>query len=248
MHGLSSRIAYSLATITLLQLAACSDEPMADDPTAGQARFASASLAQKQRALTAAAGGDAAMGMLIAGFLEFVPPGSTCPRVTRTGDTLTATTGCTDDEGNQLAGRIIARNLGEESDPTRPLEVSFEGYRVQGATALADLALDGTLIVRPDGSQTASLTASLLGLEVSTEATWRPAGDVQQTADAGSTIEITGLGLAEIAGRWSMDADAPSGALALHGADVLQADFDLAAGGCVPLTVDGKPAGKLCAE
>lgn len=245
MKGRFSRIACSLATATLLPLAACGDDPASD-----RARFADASLEQKARALGAAGGTDAAMAMLVAGFLDFIPPESTCPRVTRSGDTLTATTGCTDADGNRLSGRIIATNLpsllGGGNDPTRPIEVMFEGYRVEGAGE--DLALDGTVIFRPDGSQAASMRLTLAGIEVATEATWRPAAGEQQAADAGSTIEVTGLGLAEIEGRWSMSGNAPSGALALHGADVLEANFDLAAGGCVPLTVDGEAAGQLCGD
>jgi hypothetical protein len=248
-----SRIAYSLTTTTLLLLAACADDPASrpppvEEPPPEGARFAGASLEQKQRALAAAAGADAAMGMLVAGFLELTPPESTCPLVIRAGDTLTATTDCTDDSGNQLSGRIIAKNLPSlvdgASDPTLPIELTFEAYRLETASAEEGIALNGTLIFRPDGSQTSALTATLSGLEVATAATWRPGAGEQQTADASSTIELTGLGRARIEGSWSMDA--PSGALALRGADVLEADFDLAANGCVPLTVDGKAAGELC--
>lgn len=240
----SSRLASLFATATLFQLAACGDDPGATDG----ARFAGASLAQKERAVAAAAGLDAAIGILAASTLELTPNGSTCPRITRAGDTLTANTGCTDEDGNKLSGRVVAKNLpsffGGGHDPSRPTEVTFEGYRIDGPDQ--DLALDGKLIIRPDGSQTAALTATLSGIEVATDATWRPAAGELFTADAGSTIEITGLGLAEIEGQWSMDEDAPSGVLSLHGADVLEADFSRAVSGCVPLTIDGQAAGQLC--
>lgn len=244
----SSRIAYSLlSTAALLPLAACGDDPASDG-----AHFAEASLAQKQRALSAAAGVDAASGMLVAFFLEAVPPESECPRVTRSGGTVTATTDCTDDEGHKLSGRIIAKNLpsllGGGNDPTKPIEVTFEGYRSDAGSAAESLAFDGKLILHPDGSQIAQLTATMNGLEAVTDATWRPSAGERFTAVAGSTIEVTGLGVAEIEGSWSMSEEAPSGRLALRGADVLEADFGRMANGCVPLTIDGAAAGQLCME
>jgi hypothetical protein len=68
---------------------------------------------------------------------------------------------------------------------------------------------------------------------------------VQLSAVAGSEVRVAGLGVAEIEGRWSFGFDdTPSGRISLHGADVLEADFDRMANGCVPLTVDGKAAGQ----
>lgn len=143
-----------------------------------------------------------------------VPPEqSTCPRITRSGDKLTATGGCTDDNGDTIAGRIVVKNvpgfLGGGNDPT-------------------------------------NLHVSMGGVEVWSDATWRRSAADRSSADAGSAIEITNVGRAEIRGSWNMDSENPAGALELHGADVLRANFDAVVNDCVPLTIDGAPAAQLC--
>ena len=109
-----------------------------------------------------------------------------------------------------------------------------------------DMTFDGTITLAPDASMTADLHATMAGVEVWSDATWRRSAAERSTADAGSAIEIAGLGRATIQGSWNMDSDAPAGALELHGADVLRADFAAIANDCVPLTIDGAPAGQLC--
>lgn len=238
-----ARLAYSFLTAALLHAAACGGDSGSDP-----ASFAKASDIQKQRALAAGLGGDAMFGMVTASFLGLIPPESTCPRVTAAGNKLTATFGCTDDDGTRLDGSIVAVNvpsfLGGGNDPSQPIVVTFDGYRSSGGPPEDAFAFDGTITTRPDGAMEVALTVSLGGLEVATDATFRT-GD-RTTADAGSTIDLTGLGSAEIKGAWDADDENPAGALELHGADVLKIDFDRVVDFCAPLTVDGAPAGQIC--
>lgn len=246
-----SRLLYSLVTALSLQLAACGgDEPLADP-----ADFSRATELQRLRAITAGAGADAAMGFLIGSIMTPVPPEqSSCPRITRSGDTLTATGGCTDDSGDTIAGRIVAKNVpgflgGGGNDPTKPAVVTFEDFQMNDSSDdNEDFAFDGSLTLSPDGSMSADLRVSMGGVEVWSDATWRRSGADRSSADAGSAIEITNLGRAEIRGSWNMDSENPAGTLELHGADVLRANFDAVVNDCVPLTIDGAPAGQLCSN
>lgn len=243
--GRISFLAYSFATLSLLSVAAC------DGDSSESAQFSESTMEEKQRALSAAIGADASMGMLLATFLEATPPGAGCPRVTRSGDTLTASTDCTDEDGNRHAGRIIAKNLpslfGEGTyDPSRPTDLSFEAYSVEGGNPSQVVALDGSVIFRPDGSQTTDLTSNLGGILVTIDATLRTLPNGNITADAGSSIEVDGLGRAEIAGSWNADEEEPAGAIELRGADTLSANFAAMSNGCVPLTINGAAAGQIC--
>lgn len=244
-----SRLFYSLLTASLLNAAACTDDdgPAADDG----ARFADASQAQRERALTAALGMDAGMAYFMASFMQSVPPGVACPSVTRSGSTLTVTTDCTDDGGTRLSGRIVGTNVpdleGGNFDPARPIELRFEGYRLDDTSAdNEDFAFDGTVTMSPDGAFAARLTSEVGGMAATIDATWRATTNGRQAAAAGSTVTLPGLGQAEIQGTWLLEDPAPVGAIELHGADVLRADFDRASNDCVPITIDGAAAGELC--
>lgn len=242
------RLLYSLATATTIQLAACGGDAEPAEP----ARFAEATELERMRAITAAAGVDAAIGLFMTSVLTSIPPEeSSCPRITRSGDTTTATGGCPDDNGDMIRGRIVARNvpgfLGGDHDPSRPSEITFEDFRMDDTSDEdEDLAFDGSLTLSPGGAMTADLRVTMAGVEVASDATWRSAAAGRTSADAGSTIELTGVGRAEIRGSWNMSSDAPAGALELHGADLLRANFDAISNDCVPLTIDGAPAGELC--
>lgn len=243
-----ARLFYSTLTATTLQLAACGGDAEPADP----AHFAQTTEVQRLRAITAAGGVDAAMGFFMASVMTSVPPeSSTCPRITRAGDTFTASGGCTDDNGDRIEGRIVARNipgfLGGGNDPSKPATVTFEDFRIDDTSdENEDFTFDGTLSLAPDASMTADLHVTMQGLEVWSDATWRRGANDRSSADAGSAIELGGIGRAEIRGSWNMDSDSPAGALELHGADVLRANFDAVVNDCVPLTIDGAPAGQLC--
>lgn len=247
MLARSTFLAYSFTGLTALSLVACDDSSGSINPE-DQARFAGATLVQKQRALAAGLAGDASIGILLASTVETNAP-NPCPSFVRTGDTVVATGGCTDDDGNQITGSITGKNVpalfGGGNDPSKPIEITFDNYKMASAGGANTIILDGTIIARPDRSMTASLSTDLNGMTVVTDATWRPSG-ASTTADAGSIIELVGLGAAAIEGTWNADEDAPAGAIRLRGADVLAADFSRMANGCVPLTVDGGAAGELC--
>jgi len=242
-----SRLAYSLATATFLHLAACGSDG------AAPAQFAKASDLQKERAIIAGAGMDAGLALFLGSAYGSAPTTSTCPRVARSGDTVTVTTGCTSSSGDKLSGSVIAKNPppflgGGTYDPAQPSVVTFEGFRIDDSSDdNEDFALDGQVTLATTGAMTADLIVTMAGLEVRSAGTWTRTAD-RSSASAGSTIELTGLGEAEIQGAWNMDSDAPGGAIELHGVDVLRADFDRIAAGCAPLTVDGVASGQICQD
>jgi hypothetical protein len=239
-----ARLAYSLATAALINLAACGGD-------APEATFSKATDLQKQRAITAGAGMDAALGFLMGSALSDLPTGPGCPSISRSGDTVTATFDCTDADGERTDGKVTAKNVpgffsGAANDPTKPAVVTFDGLVIDDTSDDdEDMALDGVVTLDPDGSITAELSATLADIEVHSDATWVRTGD-RSSATAGSSIDMDVLGRAEIEGSWNLDSEAPAGVLELHGAEVLKADFDRIAGNCVPLTVDGLAAGQLC--
>lgn len=242
----TSLLSHSLPATLLLAIAACGDSSGGDPAT-----FSSATDLQRQRAIIAASSADAMMGYLIGSFAGAVPPESQCPKVAVAGDTITATFDCTDDDGQRIDGKVTATNVppifGESSsyDPTRDAVITFAGYRQRAATPAEEMAFDGTIRLRPDRSIVAELDAQLYGIAVTTDATFRSAGELVSAAE-GSSIDVDGLGRATIHGAWSLDDEAPAGLMALQGAERLEADFAHAVDGCVPLTIDGHAVGALC--
>jgi hypothetical protein len=242
-----SRLFYSLLTAATFQLTACGGDAEPADPI----HFAQSTDVQRQRAVVAGVGGDAAMGFIMASIMTSVPPEqSACPAITRSGDTVTATGGCAQPDGDRVEGRVVAKNLpgflGGGNDPSKPAVVTFEDFHLDDSSDdNEDWIFDGTLTLNPDASMTADLHTTMLGIEAWCDATWNRTAD-RSTARAGSAIELEGLGRATIEGSWNMDSDAPAGTLELHGADVLRANFGATANDCVPLTIDGAPAGQFC--
>lgn len=245
MSSRITRLSYSFLTAALLNLAACGDDP---EP----AKFSSATEVQKLRAVSAGGSMDGQIGLFFGSILVGLPDDSACPTISRSGDTTTITGGCTDDSGDRFLGSITAKNVpgfigGPEHDPSKPSVITFDGFGIDDVSdENDDMSMEGSVTLNTDQSFTANLTTDFGGVEVHSNATWRRSGELL-AADAGGNIEVTGLGAADIKGSWSMSNENPAGALELHGADVLKADFgNLNANGCVPLTVDGTAAGELC--
>jgi hypothetical protein len=241
-----ARLFYSLLTAATFQLTACGADEPPDEPI----HFAQTTDLQRQRAVAAGVGGDELMGYLIGTVTTSVPPEqSSCPTITRSGDTITATGGCTDPSGDRIEGRIIAKNVrgfvGGSNDPSKPEVMTFEDFHLDGDGPSDDFIFDGTITIDIDGSMTADLHTTMAGIEVWSDATWTSSSN-RTTARDGSTIELEGLGRAAIEGSWNMSSDAPAGTLELRGADVLRANFGATANECVPITVDGAPAGQFC--
>jgi hypothetical protein len=245
-----TRLACSFATASLIHLVACGGT---DAPASSDASFASASQVQKERMIIAASGVEGTLAYFAATAAMSTGPDTTCPRVERTGSDVTVTGGCTDDSGTRLTGSFTGKNVpslfGGGNDPTRPVELAFDGWSTRltddSSAANDDWAFDGTLTMHPDRRMVADLAVTLGGMQTRTRATWRPSGELT-TADAGSTVELTGFGSAELAGSWRVSNDAPAGAIELHAADVLRVDLAATVDGCAPMTVDGAPAGQLC--
>jgi hypothetical protein len=235
------------ATLLLSMMAACGGDGGSSEP----ATFLTSSEAQRQRAIMAAAGGDAGLAYITGVFAATATDATQCPTVERSGDTVTATFDCSDESGQRIDGRIIATNVAsifdEEptNDPTKPAVVELQGYHQHGATAAEAVRLDGKVTLLPTGALVAELDATLMGIAVFTDATLTGNGELA-SATEGSMIDVDGLGSATIHGAWSLDDENPAGALELRGADVLKADFAEAFGGCVPIYIDGNAAGQIC--
>jgi hypothetical protein len=247
----SNLLSNSIPTLLLLSLTACGGDGSSSSD-AEPAHFTTASELERQRAMTAAAGGDAGLAYILGAFAFAAPSATSCPTVTRSGDVATAVFDCDDGEGQRVDGRVIATNLGDlfgdggpAADPTKPVSIRFEGFYQHGATAIEDVALDGTVTLQPTGAMVAELEAMLQGVSVYTEASLVNDGTLTHAGEGGA-IEVRGLGRATIHGAWSMDSEEPAGALELRGADVMRANFDDAFGGCVPISIDGHDAGQLC--
>lgn len=248
-YSIPTTLLASLPTTLLVSfLAACGGDGSSSDP----AHFTTASEAQRERAIAAAAGSDAGMAFFVGAFSAAAPSESTCPTVTRVGTTSTAVFDCSDSEGNRIDGRIVAANLGDifgdggpAADPTKDLVLTFDGYHQHAPVAADEVLLDGSVTLRPDQSLVVSLDATLQGMAVFTDATLANDGTLARASE-GSSIDLDGVGRATIHGAWSMDSENPAGALELHGADTMVASFADAFGGCVPITIDGHAAGQLC--
>jgi hypothetical protein len=245
----TSSFVHSIPATLLLAIAACGGDDGGTEP----ATFLTSTEAQRVRALSAASGGDAGLAYFMGMFAVSAPPESQCPRIERAGDTVTATFDCADGDGQRVDGRIVATNVASifdenpTTDPTRDAVVRFEGFHQHAPVAAESVMLDGTVILKPDGALAVELDATLAGIAVLTDAVLVADGEMASVREGGA-IEVDGLGRATIHGRWSMDSEAPAGALELHGTDVLRADFSQAFGGCVPISIDGQDAGQLCQD
>lgn len=241
-----TRLSYSFLTAALLNLAACGGD-------AEPAKFSTATDLQKQRAVSAGSATDSGLGLIIGMAFTGLPDDSVCPKISRSGSTATITGGCTTESGDKFEGSMTTENVpglfgGPENDPSKPSVVTYDGFKIDDTSDENDDAeINGKVTLNTDGSLSSDLSLMMGGVMVHTSATFRHNETTGMiTADEGAAIEIDGLGAADIKGSWKHDSDAPAGALELHGADVLKADFGATANGCVPLTVDGQAAGQMC--
>ena len=135
---------------SLVSVAACEREPMPGTDEA-PARFASATSDQIGRAVAAGAGGDALFAHFVADLAESAAP-SGCPAVARDGDVVTIQGDCTGDF--RIAGRAVLTNVSAihldgrpqtGRDPTRPMELRFEGFELANPDEDGGVTADGTV-------------------------------------------------------------------------------------------------------
>lgn len=219
---------FVLATSTL-SLAACgaSDGPDAD--------LAFADDAQLRRALAAATGADALDAHALAEALA-AGDATSCPAVTIEGDTTTITGGCNGEVG-PIVGRIVVEST--PGDRSAMARVRFEQFG-DGAWTI-----DGVVERSPDGARVvAELSTTVDGLAAHAQVSLACDERAVCGIAAPSTIEIDGLGTAEVLGAWR---HAPlGGSLTLVGASKATFDFNAVADGCIPFTVDGGTGHRLC--
>ncbi len=201
--------------------------------------------AQRDRAIQIAIGRDLIRAhVLVANLVNY--PEAACPQIGREGTTRTLTFGCRA-RGYDLAGRIVSTNERPPGGPapTEPSEVRYQGFTAIGGdpSFAPDLALDGLL--GADGH--AIYTSDLADMPIKVDARWTrgPVLGDDESATAGSLLDIPGIGTAEIMGVWS--ATPFRGTIELHGRDVLVVHLDEVGDDfCAPVTIDGAPAGTHC--
>jgi hypothetical protein len=247
MTSLRTRILGSAAALTIAALPACGG----DDG----ATFAKASPEQLQRAFQAGSGADAGSVLLIGLFLSGADDPTACPRLATQGAVTTVTGGCTDAEGVRFDGSIRIDNLPgffEENpafDPSRPSRVTADDFRVRDGDQTT--SIDGSVELDWSTSvATIDLTIGFGGITTTSQLVLREdrLADTS-TADAGSSISVSGLGSAEVSGTWSLGGDFPEGAMTLRGADTIVFDIGgTTADGCIPYRISSGATGQLCDE
>lgn len=241
----NTRLLTFLAATSFTTLVACGSSP-----ERGDTKFADLSAEQRAQAIQAAVGGAAVMPY----FVVFVADidsqdASACPAREEDGDRIEYTGGCAATDGTEYSGRMVTRNVptfAAEGDPDKAMSIEMDEFGVD------DVIYDGTL------HQSTPLPANgeryTMDLHYTIDAA-SGALDLEQNADCvmhedGARCEMGGFmslpdGSFAIDGDMSLGDD-PSGWLELRGVDTLRIDFDAAANGCAPVTIDGEPAGEYC--
>ncbi len=241
---------HSFMTLMLAALAACSSSSKDTQP----AQFKSADDAHLERALLTASGTDYEAALLFSALLS-IPP-STCPAIAQQGAQTTLTGGCTTNAGSAVGGTATLENLGANSDSTQPATADFANFTLSTS---GNIAFDGTISLAPAAPPTVVTTDldmtfggiaghSALIVQIPAAADGSSTGG-SLTAVAGSTVEIDGLGSAEVSGTWTIGENGgpSSGSLTLTGADTLV--FNIAQGDsndCYTYTIDDTGGGSLC--
>jgi hypothetical protein len=174
---------------------------------------------------------------LVAVFAIFADPGGVCPKVTVSGTSRTIRGGCTDENGEQWRGTLVAKNVGEGANPVISSSFELDGF------GTSDLLIDGAISLSLQGI-TSDLTTTAEGISLRTEATWAFTDSGTRLA-ASSTLELVGQGYVDLVGQW--DLDGPTGILELRGKGIFKVDFArLDSEGCAPATLDGVAVETVC--
>jgi hypothetical protein len=221
--------------LPLVLLAACSG------PDHQEAVFAGRTDTQIDRAVVAVTGGDLFMATFMAVIYEHTPAGQ-CPSVTQDAQGRAHVQGgCTTSDGTQLTGAAIIDNVpdasGKNADPTRPGTLQFEQLTITQAAGTT--SFDGTLELDGNGA-IASLDVGFGGIVAHDDFSYHC--DTQCTYDAGSMLDVDGIGTADVSGTFTLTSPQQV-MLTLRGADELDLQDR---NGCVAYS--GAATGMLCAK
>ncbi len=253
-------LASTLLVASSLLAAGCDEDPVEVIPPSAPAviRFAQATPAQRDAALTAALGRSARRGVESLYFAQADHEAdSTCPARQVAGDQVTYTSnGCTGGSGLVYTGAARAKNSPvtgdfvfiEDERDARPSEIVFADYAVELPDGV--LRLDGTIRqsqAAPKGNYTLDVQLAIddgvrLNLSQSMSC-----DDVACDAQVGSKGSIVGKG------DFTIQAHVPhtgaSGHVTLRGQDELTLELDTRdEAGCAVYRIDGRLAGSFCAR
>lgn len=243
-----------LASSTLLALAACNG-----GGGDGNARFSDADAPHLSRAFEAASGVDYGLALSVGIGYSGAPTSAACPSVEHSGADTTVTGGCASADGTKYTGTVSIENapLGSTSggyDPTMPTVVTFDGFGIDDGTS--PILLDGEVELAR-GSIITQLDATYGGIHARGDMTYTFDPVTQDTiASAGSTIDVDGVGSADVSGTWSFASEDQNGnvvpahgSISLAGAETLVVDLaQQSASGCYATTIDGNAGTWVCPQ
>ena len=237
-HFLGSLLSGSSASLfallfvvpSIVSLGACSD---GED----REKILHASITSDQRHFMA----DLALGqtenvvLLVALFAD---PSGDCPMVVSTDSSLTIKGGCTDEDGDRWNGSLsMTSSLSGVS-----IELDDFGTTSDEGT----FAMSGDIDLEEDLMRS-DLELGLDDERFRVESRRRQVGE-EARVDEG-TVELVGLGYADLDGQWSDGEDGRTGTLELRGQDTLKFDFsNRDANGCAITTLDGVLDSTTCID
>jgi len=231
-------------TLLLLAISSCSLLTACDNGI----HFAESTDAERARAVHAAMGNDGMRAAALAKrFIDGRFDASTCPARQTDGDVVTITGGCVHDSGWHLDGAAVITKHGKEAmsihfADLRGSDDQGSSFGYDGTVEYAETAGGAIRIVSHLSSDVPGSGRVISDLEVTCDET-----SECHTADGG-TIELPGLGTAEVVAAWSRnpgDGPAYRGSMELLGADILHVDLAVVdEDDCAPGT--GKPTGGVC--
>jgi hypothetical protein len=224
--------------LSFILVAACSGSSQQE------AVFAGRSDAQIERAAAAVTGGDVTAATFLAVLYE--NGSGACPSVTRDAQNVAHVQGgCTTSDGKQLAGSVAIDNIPNltdtGADPTKPGRLDFAQLSITNAGHT--MSFDGSIDIDPAGTSspgglTAALDFGLDGVVSHDDFTYHC--DTQCTYDAGSTIDVDGIGEATVTGTFTLTSPQQV-MIQLRGADELDLQTS---NGCIAYS--GAATGELC--
>lgn len=215
---------------------ACSDSP-------DRIAFSSLTIAEQQRMLLAAAGVEALALVIVGGLIQ---PPSTCPTVDDQNSNRTIRGGCAENDGTTWYGdltispfppdtevSLTAHEFGFLESGVDPDKVIFDG----SVSFTQGVGFDADVIVESEAAR------------LRTDEQWEFAsgnfnGGVK--VKPGGTVELIGVGYADVVAEWNASGNTGSGSIELHGRDVLSVDVSQMTADCAPMLLDGTRIGELC--